>query len=157
VLHRGGPLVDGDVALRAPAPRAVRAAAAGSDVADSVAHWLTAAETRGDVYYFAVHDAGALVGQILLHDVDAGEALVAYHLLRPVDRGHGIGTRALALLQAFVRERTALRRLVVITSADNTASRRVAEKNGFRHAGAPREDPSGVLLLWDVPRPDRSG
>ena len=40
---------------------------------------------------------------------------------------------------------------IVITSADNAASRRVAEKRGFRHDGAPREDPTGVLLRWEVP------
>ena len=156
MLHSGVPLVDDLVSLRAPEPRALRVAAAASDVAAPVARWLTQAETRGDVCYVAVHHAGELAGQILLHDIDdaAGEALVAYHLLRPGDRGRGVGTRALALLQAFVRDQTALRRLVVITSADNAASRRAAEKNGFRYAGAPREDPDGVLLLWDVARPE---
>jgi RimJ/RimL family protein N-acetyltransferase len=154
VLYSGGPLVDGAVSLRAPEPAVMRAAGTRSDVAVSVARWLGAAGTRADVCYFAVHHAGELAGQILLHDIDAdaGEALVAYHLLRADDRGHGVGSRALALLRSFVRDRTALRRLVVITSAENVASRRIAEKNGFRHAGAPREDPSGILLVWDVRR-----
>jgi RimJ/RimL family protein N-acetyltransferase len=153
-------IVDGQVvSLRPPDPGALRAAGAGSDVAASVTRWLAEAEARDDVYYFAVCHADELVGQIFLHDIEpnAGEALVGYHLFRPGDRGRGIGARALALLLAFVRDHTALRRLIVITSADNVASRRVAEKNGFRYAGAPREDPDGILLRRDVPRPGRAG
>ena len=153
-LHTGELLADDLVSLRPPDPAATRAAAASVDVAGSAEHWLRAAQDHDNVYYFAVHAGDRLVGQILLHDVDqtTGEALVAYHLFDPADRGRGIGSRALLLLQRFVQERTTLRRLVVITSRDNAASRRIAEKAGFRHVGPPREDPTGVCLLWDIPR-----
>jgi RimJ/RimL family protein N-acetyltransferase len=41
-----------------------------------------------------------------------------------------------------------VRELVVITSADNLASRRAAEKCGFVADGTPREDPTGIVLRW---------
>jgi RimJ/RimL family protein N-acetyltransferase len=153
-LYAGPPLVDGDVALRTPDVAALRSTGIARDVVTAVHHWLATAQERADVLYFAVHRGSALVGQILLHDWDGatGESLVAYHLFRPVHRGHGTGTRALALLQRYAAEQTGLRSLVVITSSDNTASRRVAEKRGFVHLGAPREDPDGVLLRWVAPR-----
>ena len=153
-LHRGEPIADGDVALVAADPPAIRRVRTAGDVAPSVARWLAAAEGDAGVYYFAVRRGAELVGQIPLHDADwsAGEALVAYHLFRPELRGRGVGGRALALLQRWVRAHTALRRLLVITSADNAASRRTAEKCGFVPIGAPREDPNGVVLAWPIPR-----
>jgi RimJ/RimL family protein N-acetyltransferase len=48
-----------------------------------------------------------------------------------------------------VREETALRRLVAITSDDNTPSQRIALKCGFTHTGPPREDPvHGMCFEW---------
>jgi RimJ/RimL family protein N-acetyltransferase len=93
------------------------------------------------------------VGQIFLHDIEPrqGVSLVGYHLFEREMRGRGIGTRALRLLQRFVIETDELRALVLITSGDNVASRRAAEKAGFVHIGPPREDPTGVALRWDVP------
>jgi RimJ/RimL family protein N-acetyltransferase len=62
-----------------------------------------------------------------------------------------VGTQALKLLKVFVTNATNLRRLVLITSADNVASRRAAEKAGFLYAGPPQEDPTGIVLVWDAP------
>jgi RimJ/RimL family protein N-acetyltransferase len=117
---------------------------------------LARALERQDVYYFSVRWQNRLVGQIILHDVNehVGEALVGYHLFEPQYRGRGVGTRMLALLQQFVAEETTLRALVAITRDDNVASQRIAQKCGFRHTGAPREDPRhGMCFHWAVPRP----
>jgi RimJ/RimL family protein N-acetyltransferase len=142
------------VAIGSIEPAFVRTASKSPDIARAGEHWLQRAEQGDDTYYFGVFLGERLVGQILLHDIDpgTGEALVAYHLFEPDLRGRGIGTRALGLLGQFVADETGLRRLVMITSSDNIASRRIAEKNGFVHIGAPREDPSGVLMIWDVRR-----
>jgi hypothetical protein len=51
-------------------------------------------------------------------------------------------------LVAHVVTNTELNKLVVITTADNVASVRTAEKSGFVQVGAPREDPAGVCLIW---------
>jgi RimJ/RimL family protein N-acetyltransferase len=153
-LHTGPTYSDRAVSLRLPDVEAVRSASKSVDVAGQVEKWLSRAAEREDVYYFSVYRGEELVGQILLHDIDeeSGEALVGYHLFQPRWRGLGIGRRALALLQIFVVESLRLTRLVVITSSDNVASRKIARMCGFAHVGAPREDPTGVLMQWDVPR-----
>lgn len=155
-LYGGADLRGDGVSIGRPDVAAIRAANVSNDVADEVARWLRVAEDGDDSLYFAICSEGALVGQIFLHDLDeqTGESLVGYHLLQPRFRGRGIGTRALGLLQGYVRDRSTLRRLVIITSGDNVASRRIAEKCGFRYVGPPREDPTGVALIWDVPRDD---
>jgi ribosomal-protein-serine acetyltransferase len=117
-------------------------------------HWFTAAEARPDIYYFCVYCGDALVGQILLHDIDREQrtSLIAYHLFEPHNRGRGIGTSALRLLLRFVVEQTDLATLIIITSRDNLASQRIAQKCGFRYVGASREDPvSGVVFEWGKP------
>ena len=96
------------------------------------------------------------MGQILLHDIDeiAKEALIAYHLFQLSYRSHGLGTTMLALLKQYVLVETDLRRLIIITSQDNIASQRIAQKCGFQYAGTPREDPlEGVLYEWKA-RPE---
>lgn len=123
------------------------------DVASSVHRWLARAQGGDDVHYFAVYEGDTPVGQIFLHDIDGGkgEALVGYHLFERCFRGRGTGTKMLTLLQRYVREETTLRRLVVITSADNVASQRTALKCGFVHTGPPREDPiHGMCFAWPV-------
>lgn len=153
-LHPGRPYSDGEVSLVPPDVEAVRRAPKADDVTRNVDTWLGRALEREDVYYFSVCWHGRLVGQIMLHDVDerSGEALIGYHLFEPQYRRRGVGTRMLALLQHFVAEQTTLRTLVAITSDDNVASPRIAVKCGFRHTGAPREDPHhGLCFEWAVP------
>src|SRR3712207_6775780 len=79
----------GDISIGSPDPVAIRSATVATDVAASVATWLSRAEACDDICYFAIHCGGRLVGQILLHDIQwsDGEALVAYHLFQPSDRG----------------------------------------------------------------------
>jgi RimJ/RimL family protein N-acetyltransferase len=153
-LHAGQSYTANEVSLVAPDPEAIRRAAVAPDVAGAVDRWLTRAEASDREYYFSVRRRGALVGQILLHDLDptTGEALVGYHLFDPALRGRGIGTAMLGLLQRFVAQETGMRRLVIITEDANQASRRIAEKCGFVCVGAPREDPlHGLVYEWRVP------
>jgi len=150
MLHTGLPYREGNVALSSPVSRFILTTHHAEDVADSVRGWLRRAETQENIYYFSVEVEAELVGQIFLHDIDklAGEALVGYHLFEPQWRGQGVGSQALKLLQRFVTMETTLMKLILITSADNSASWRAAEKAGFTYAGPPREDPTGVLLSW---------
>ena len=94
VLHAGAVWVDGEVSLRPPLAEATGTVAAAGDVLDELEQWLGAAVARDDIYYFAVYEGEAVVGQIFLHDIDAAarEALVGYHLFAPALRGRGIGT-----------------------------------------------------------------
>ena len=123
------------------------------DVEESVQEWLRRAKIERDIVYFSVEVGRQLAGQIFLHDIDeqSGEGLVGYHLFQPGWRGRGVGTQALKLLQRFVAAETSLKKLILITSAGNIASRRAAEKAGFAYVGSPHEDPTGVLLTWTAP------
>ncbi len=157
-LYTGMGYRDDDVSIGAPDVVSVRrrqkASASAPAVAPPIERWLDAAVEREDILYFSIYHVGALGGQIFLHDIDetAGASLVGYHLFEAGDRGKGIGTTALRLFQRFVVEETRLVRLIAITSADNAASRRIAEKCRFIHTWAPLEDPTGVLMEWQVPR-----
>ncbi len=156
-LHSGNRYEVDGVWIGPPDLDAIARAPRDDDVASSVDRWLFSAQRRDDVHYFSVYEGAALVGQIFLHDIDSecGEALVGYHLFERRFRGRGIGTKMLALLQRYVREETALRRLVAITSDDNVASQRITLKCGFVHTGPPREDPvHGMCFEWLVERTD---
>ena len=152
-LHTGVSLTDGHVSLRLPNLELIHYLAQASDLEGDIEEWLSAALERTDIYYFSVHRDDELVGQIFLHDINrqSGEALVGCHLFQSHDRGLGIGTRALTLLQKFVTDEGKLSRLVYITSADNVASQRIAHKCDFNYIGIPREDPNGLVFGWDIP------
>jgi len=154
-LHHGDNYADGDVSIGPPDVKRIRAASKAGDVARNVEKWLSRALERDDVHYLAISWRDQIVGQIFLHDIDphTRKALVGYHLFEPRFRGRGIGTKALALLQRYVTQETTLTKVVAITSDDNIASQRIAQKCGFAHVGAPREDPlHGMCFEWEAPR-----
>jgi RimJ/RimL family protein N-acetyltransferase len=126
--------------------------------AGEFSRWFDKAQERNDVCYFSIYSGQALVGRILLHDENASESLVGYHIFEPHQRGRGIGTKALTFLKRFVAEQTELSRLVIITSRDNLTSRRLASKCGFVFIGASREDPeNGMVFEWMVTRDHTDG
>jgi RimJ/RimL family protein N-acetyltransferase len=124
-----------------------------TNMSDAIREWTKAAEERDDVVLLEIAVDGKPVGQIFLHDIDEqrGESLVGYHLLAE-HRRRGIGTEALRLLIDYAREETSLETLVIITSGDNDASRRVAERAGFTLVGPPREDPDGLCFKLQMRR-----
>ncbi len=127
----------------------------GSDVRYAMEHWVSEAQEQEDILYFSILLGKDLIGQILLHDLnlDMGESLIAYHLFDPQQRGQGIGTQALCLLQSYVLNQTALKKLIIITSHDNLASQSIARKCGFQYVGASWEDPvNDMVFEWHVPR-----
>jgi RimJ/RimL family protein N-acetyltransferase len=141
-LYDGAPLSGGAVNLVAPSVVTERLiVAADADLEDDQKGWLGRARADAAILYFAVEHEGRIVGQIFLHDADwrNGESMVGYHLWRASDRGRGYGGEALRLLVRYCGTVAHLRRLVMITSVDNTASRRIAEKAGFVDIGAARE------------------
>ena len=155
-VHTGQSYCHQYVCIGAPDLEQLRTVPKASDVEDSVIFYLHAAPTRPDIYYFCIYHYAKPVGQIMLHDINTqtGESLIGYHLFQSDYRGQGIGTAALMLLQAHVQATTALARLIIITSRDNTASQRLATKCGFYVIGPAREDPEHLIVfVWDVPRP----
>lgn len=80
---------------------------------------------------------GALAGtaevQLVQPELPAGAANLSYSVF-PAWRGLGYGTRAVALMCAFLAERTTATLAVLRIDADNVASLQVAEDSGFRPA-----------------------
>lgn len=146
------PADDDVISLRPPDVEAVSRVPTSSDVAHAHEEWLARAAVRDDTHYFSIYRGDELVGQIVLHDINrqSGEALVAYHLFTPRFRGRGIGTRALALVQHIAVTEMMLKHVVIITAEDNYASRRMAEKCGFRCTGRARENARWLVYRWDA-------
>ena len=60
---------------------------------------------------------------------------IGYRLYKKADRGKGYGTEALALFSAYLFSIKAIPFLMVTAIEGNQASRRIAEKCGYRHIG----------------------
>lgn len=64
---------------------------------------------------------------------------IGYSIYRKADRGKGYMTEALQMLSAYLFESRPIPRLQVVMDAENQASRRVAEKCGYRFEGTLRQ------------------
>jgi RimJ/RimL family protein N-acetyltransferase len=77
--------------------------------------------------------AGTAEVQLVQPELPAGAANLSYSVFPPW-RGRGFGSRAVALMCAFLAARTTATLAVLRIDADNAASLRVAERSGFRPA-----------------------
>lgn len=152
MIYHGTALRDGPVPLRPVGKNDVNASIADPDVAQSRT-WANRAELDPTLLYFGVYDGDRLVGQIFMHDIDAAqrETLIGYHIFAAADRGQGIGSRALRLLQNYLVGVPDLDRAIIITSVDNHASQRLAQRCGFSYIGPAREDPDCKVYEWRTP------
>jgi RimJ/RimL family protein N-acetyltransferase len=100
-------------------------------------------EAGTDAPFVIVHaETGALLGAIGVHRFggEDGGPEVGYWLA-PDARGRGVTTRALRLVSDWACNQLGVR-LLLQADVRNAASRRVAEKAGFRHVGE-AEAPEG--------------
>jgi peptidyl-dipeptidase Dcp len=106
----------------------------------------------GSQLNWAVRDAGTdlLVGMVGLARRSDGSAEIGYWL-DPAARGRGIMSRAVALVVATGFDRLGLARIRWRAYVGNEASRRLAERAGFRVTGEQTGDQRGV------PRPEWVG
>lgn len=63
---------------------------------------------------------------------------LSYQVYAPEQRGQGVATEAVSLLVRYLFETKPVNRIRLVIHPDNTASRRLAEKCGFRHEGTAR-------------------
>jgi len=80
---------------------------------------------------------GRVVGSIGCRLLDDGVSEIGYWL-RADARGRGVATRALELLSRWALEQEGIERVQLRADVENVASRRVAEKAGFRPEGVLR-------------------
>ena len=66
------------------------------------------------------------------------EVELSYQIYAPEQRGKGAATEAVQLLVRYVFESKRFNRIRLVIHPDNAASRRLAEKCGFRHEGTAR-------------------
>ena len=76
-----------------------------------------------------------VVGLLLLEDIADGSATVGYYIASAA-RGRGVATAAVRALVQVAQQDLGLLRLVADIDPGNVASRRVAERNGFRAVGS---------------------
>jgi RimJ/RimL family protein N-acetyltransferase len=120
-------------------------------------HRAQQGRTTGQRIQLAITTDGVRpLGEVLLfgHDTGLHEAELGYLVGAP-HRGHGLASRALALLSEYARTELSLVRLVLRIDPGNTASRAVARRCGFRLTREPpiRQD-SGQgrshLETWEL-------
>jgi RimJ/RimL family protein N-acetyltransferase len=73
-------------------------------------------------------------------------------------RRRGVATRAVRLLAEWARRELGLTRIEILPHHDNAASRRVAQKAGFRDTGdlkpcprAAHDEPVYAVFAWEAP------
>jgi len=81
---------------------------------------------------------GQILGDLGTHGPPDGEGCVEIgYSLAPSARGQGIGTAAVGALVSRLTAVPGIRRITAVTGAQNTASRRLLERQGFRITGPP--------------------
>lgn len=63
---------------------------------------------------------------------------LAYQIYEPEQRGKGVMTEAVNMMVRYLFETRRVNRIRLVIHTDNLASRRLAEKCGFRHEGTAR-------------------
>ena len=102
----------------------------------------------GTRFAYAVRNAAReLVGGCELAPVGGGAVNLSYWT-HPAHRGRGVASEAVRQLCALAFRDPSIRTIELLADADNTASRGVAARNGFRERGT-RD--GQVLYLLDAP------
>jgi RimJ/RimL family protein N-acetyltransferase len=102
--------------------------------------------SAGREFHFALieRESGDVLGVAGLN-AEGADAYELHYWIRTDRAGRGLTTEAGRALIGFARESLRARRLTLWAGRDNGASRRVAEKLGFRHVGPLGWEPEGGL------------
>jgi RimJ/RimL family protein N-acetyltransferase len=152
-------ITDGDLTLRPPEPAdadAVTAACQDPDIQrwtfvpspyrpEHAAGWIAGAPGEAaagaSVSLLAVEE-GRVVGSFGLMEIDQqrGYGEIGYWVAAEA-RGRGLATRGTRLLHEWATGSLGLTKLEILPHEDNTASRKVAERAGYRDTGELRRQP----------------
>ncbi len=103
----------------------------------------------GECGSWLVVDGGEVVG-LCGHKhapTAAGAVEIGYGIVAS-RRGQGLATAAMAAMLDIASKDLRIRHLTAETAADNIASQRVLEKNGFVRVGTRVDPEDGALVLW---------
>jgi len=98
----------------------------------------------GAGYPFAIRGDGRLLGVVVLSREEPGVWELAYWISSDA-AGQGLTTEAAGAVLDWALERLYVKRFTLWAGRENAASRRVAEKLGFRHLGPTPEPKAGGL------------
>jgi ribosomal-protein-serine acetyltransferase len=106
---------------------------------------------RDTEFHFCIVERGArqVLGVAGLNRDGAGSAELHYWI-RSDQAGRGLTTEACRALIEWARRALGVQRLTLWAGRENAASRRVAEKLGFRHVGPLDWRPDGGLGAFDA-------
>lgn len=152
-IYKGNNLTEDDISLATPDFKLITELNQVNTTDLDWIEWRQKAIEDSSVYYFSIYYKESLIGEIFLHDINTEEkeALIGYHIFNLEFRGKGIGTKALKLLQQFVKQNMDLKKLIIITGNRNMSSKKIAEKCGFIDIGPSWEDPNNVVFEWTIP------
>jgi RimJ/RimL family protein N-acetyltransferase len=121
-------------------------------------------EATGQCVTWAIADLDddRLLGTILWFHLTPGVECEVGYWTHPEARRRGLTTRALRLVTGHVFATLGVKRVTAFAAADNTASRRVIEKAGFRLYGIERygawvRDDRVDMALYDVTAEEWAG
>jgi RimJ/RimL family protein N-acetyltransferase len=98
---------------------------------------------------------GRILGDLGTHGPPDSEGCVEIgYSLAPSARGQGIGTAAVAAFVRRLAEERGIRRLTAVTGSQNTASRRLLERQGF-HLTGPLPGTDEVRYIRNLSSPVR--
>ncbi len=84
-------------------------------------------------------ETGDHVGSLLIFDVKSEESEIGYWIA-PAFWGKGFGTEIMVAAIEWIKSSGAVKTLFAQTATENKGSRRILEKVGFTHKGAPPPD-----------------
>lgn len=122
------------------------------DADDVIDHYADLAEDGARQFLLFVD--GALAGDADLRGLEDGTAEFAFLIAEPAAQGRGLGTRFALMIHAFGFATLGLHAIYASVIPDNTASRRVFAKLGYRDDDSPRarsyaDEPGDVTLSID--------
>ena len=105
---------------------------------DNIIRDIIEEQNRGECFMYVIRGkTGTVIGRINFTSVKTGKPKTAElgYRIGQADAGKGIATKAVQLALRFGKEEHGLEEVIAGTSAENIASQKVLEKNGFAFIG----------------------
>lgn len=115
-----------------------------------LAELAAAIRTDCDPCAWLVLDGAKLVGLLSLTTAPTDETITIGYGIAPSEQGRGAATGAVAALLDLVRGDGRVRWIEAETGANNVASQRALERNGFVKVAERIDEEDGPLICWRI-------